>query len=85
MNLLSRWHVLGFLLVALGLILGACASDSTASQPDPSSTQSEGSNLPDANQGPLAGDFSVITGSETNFSLNDHEGEVVVLYFSFPG
>ncbi len=85
MNLLSRLHVLGFLLVALGLILGACASDSTASEPDLSSRQSESSSLPDASQGPLAGDYSVSTGSETNFSLNDHEGEVVVLYFSFPG
>ena len=34
---------------------------------------------------PLAPQFTVGTGNGSTFSLGDHRGEVVVLYFSFPG
>ena len=85
MNSFSRWHLLGSLLVALGLILGACANGQTPSEPNPSPRPSGTANRIDANQGPLAGDFSVSTGTESIFSLSDHNGEIVVLYFSFPG
>ena len=35
--------------------------------------------------GPLVPDFTVSTGAETSFSLSGHRGEIVLLYFSFPG
>ena len=33
----------------------------------------------------LAPSFSISTGKGSSFGLNDYLGEVVVLYFSFPG
>ncbi len=36
-------------------------------------------------QGAQAPSFSVSTGEDSSFSLDEHSGEVVLLYFSFPG
>ena len=90
MNSLSQRHVLGSILVAISLILGACANDPTptATAPAPTPTApapTATANRVDSNQGPLAGDFSVSIGAESIYSLSDHKGEIVVLYFSFPG
>ena len=34
---------------------------------------------------PLVSNFAVSTGQDTAFTLSEHAGDVVVLYFSFPG
>ena len=41
--------------------------------------------LRSADKRPLAPEFTVGTGNGSSFSLKDRRGEVVVLYFSFPG
>ncbi len=66
------------------LLLAACTSDSTSPQPLASSASGSDKQVPTAS-GPAAPPFAVSTGQETVFSLSDHEGDVVVLYFSFPG
>lgn len=35
--------------------------------------------------GPLVPDFTVSTGAGSSFTLSGHRGEIVLLYFSFPG
>ena len=35
--------------------------------------------------GPLVPDFTVSTGGGTSFSPSGHRGEIILLYFSFPG
>lgn len=35
--------------------------------------------------GPLVPDFTVSTGGGSSFSLSGHRGEIILLYFSFPG
>lgn len=39
----------------------------------------------DAKQGPIAPDFTVTTAFDSSFSLREHVGDVIVLYFSFVG
>ena len=66
------------------LLLAACAGNSTGSQPVAGSA-SGGSKPVRTVSGPVAPSFAVSTGQETVFSLSDHRGDVVILYFSFPG
>lgn len=35
--------------------------------------------------GPLVPDFTVSTGDGSSFSLSGHRGEIILLFFSFPG
>ncbi len=75
-----KWRPLSFAaLLITTLLLGACAGEST------DSTTSVSSYPVTAASGPVVPDFSVSTGQDTAFSLSDHQGDVVVLYFSFPG
>jgi len=69
------------LLMAAGLAMAGCGSASTGSRPADSNLQSSDAQP----SGPVAPDFIVSTGVGTAFSLAEHRGEVVVLYFSFPG
>ncbi len=82
-----QWRLLPCsLLLMTILLLVACGSDSTTgSQAAASSRLSQSSKPVTAVGGPVAPDFTVSTGQETAFSLSDHQGDVVILYFSFPG
>ena len=79
----------GSFLVALLLsmvgVLAACGGGSSgiASEGHSSSVTSFGIATRDI--GPKAPAFSVSTGGESVFSLVEHGGEIVLLYFSFPG
>ena len=79
---LLRLPLIGLpLLVFAGIAIAGCASGSTqapSSAGDPQDTNAQQS-------GPVAPDFIVRTGEGSAFSLAEHKGEVVVLYFSFPG
>ena len=75
-----RWQPLSFsVLLIAALLLVACGGSSTGSTAQVTSQQVV------AARGPVVPDFSVSTGQDTTFSLSDHQGDVVVLYFSFPG
>ena len=76
MNASRAALVLVPMLAVLGLALTACRGDSNAS--------AEGGRA-GASSRPLAADFTVSTGGSSTFSLSEHKGEIVVLYFSFPG
>ncbi len=81
-----QWRLLPWsLLVMITLLLAACSSDSTGSQTVASSSSPRTSPQVEASSGPVVQDFAVSTGQETAFSLSDHQGDVVILYFSFPG
>ena len=85
MSLLRSGPVLAALLLGLFGALSACGGG----LPDISS-ESPGSSGPTAglatgNTGLKAPSFSVSTGPESAFSLDEHSGEIVLLYFSFPG
>ncbi len=69
------------LLVVAGLTVAGCASESTGSRPAAGNLQSSNAQP----SGPVAPDFIVSTGAGSAFSLAEHKGDVVVLYFSFPG
>ena len=84
MNPLQRRLFPRSLLLMMTLLLAACGSDSAASQTVTSSS-SRTSPQVKASIGPVVPDFDVSTGQETWFSLSDHQGDVVILYFSFPG
>ena len=75
-----RWRLLsGSVPLLTILLLAACGGASTGSTAQVSSKPGI------AAKAPVAPDFSVRTGQDTAFSLSDHQGDVVVLYFSFPG
>ena len=67
------------MLTLAGIALGACGDASPAS----SIPSDVGPSQPAA--GPVVADFTLSTGSASSFSLREHAGDVVVLYFSFPG
>jgi hypothetical protein len=75
-----RWRLIWCpaLLIAT-VLLAACWSETTVSI---ASVRSEPTT---AARRLVAPDFSVGTGPNATFSLSDHRGDVVVLYFSFPG
>ena len=74
------WVALLFGLIA---VLAACGGGSTAESSE-SRSSSSGQSGPTSG-GRQAPSFSVSTGGESSFSLDEHGGEVVLLYFSFPG
>ena len=83
---LPRWWLLPAILPAgLTLLLFACgggpAGPEPANGPVPSRSQDPAASV----ARPSVEDFSVSTGVGTSFSLSEHAGDVVVLYFSFPG
>ncbi len=67
--------------VAAGLLMAGCAAGSTGSRPAAGNLQSSIAQP----SGSVAPDFIVSTGVGSSFSLDEHRGDVVVLYFSFPG
>jgi len=81
MKLLRQSLVWLALLVVAGLLIAGCASGATGSRPAASNLQSSNAKP----SGPVAPDFIVSTGAGSEFSLAEHKGDVVVLYFSFPG
>ncbi len=75
-----RWRLpSGSAILITTLLLAACSDTSTGS------TAPVSSKPVIAASGLVAPDFSVSTGQNSAFSLSDHKGDVVVLYFSFPG
>ena len=70
---IRRWQLWGIPLVALGLALAACGEGSAGADPSAGEVR------------PLVSNFAVSTGQDTAFTLSEHAGDVVVLYFSFPG
>ncbi len=72
-------------LLLMTILLLACGSDSTGSEEPASASSSRSSKPATAASGPAVPEFTVSTGQETAFSLSDHQGDVVILYFSFPG
>ena len=79
MSLLPTVPLAIAMLLTLGAVLVACAGAPAEGlslpQPAPAARVAE----------PLAPSFSVSTGKGSAFSLDEHTGEVVILYFSFPG
>ncbi len=73
------------LLAVMSIFLAACGNG-----PEDLALETSGSNdqaMADASQtgGPLVPDFTVSTGGGSSFSLSSHRGEILRLYFSFPG
>ncbi len=70
-------------LFALVTVFAACGGGSGGA---PSEIRSSSIGQPGpASEGQQAASFSVSIGGESSFSLDEHGGEVVLLYFSFPG
>lgn len=75
-------HVLGVILVGMAAVLAACGGGNTVA-PNETGSNVFGQSTPAI--GPMAPSFSVTTGGGSVFSLNEHRGETVILYFSFAG
>ena len=71
------------MLLTLGAVLTGCQGSPAGPPIDNSSLPASASAAGTAES--LAPSFSVSTGTGSVFSLDDKSGEVVVLYFSFPG
>ena len=82
-----RFSRLGLVLVvALFALVAVFAGCGERSKGAPSEISSSSIEQPGpASGGEQAPSFSVSTGGESSFSLDEHGGEVVLLYFSFPG
>ena len=74
-----RQYYLMLGLVILLLPLAACGGRSGGSESSARAREPKGSSQA------LATEFTASTGPSSSFSLSDHPGEVVILYFSFPG
>ncbi len=83
MSFLRLGLVLVAALFALVAVFAACEGGSEGSPSEISSSSIGQSGQ--ASGGEQAPSFSVNTVGESNFSLDEHGGEVVLLYFSFPG
>ncbi len=70
---------LAAMLTSVGIALAACGDASSASSPSSGVAPSQTA------AGPVVADFTLSTGPASSFSLVEHAGDVVVLYFSFPG
>ena len=79
MNTNMKWLGLGVTLISLALTMEACGSDSSGAGNAANTRPSL------AGDRPIAADFTVGIGGDSTFSLSEHSGDVVVLYFSFPG
>ncbi len=75
-----KWRPLSFAALLITTLLAAACGGDAAGSVAPASSKPV-----IAASGPVVADFSVSTGQDTAFSLSDHQGDVVVLYFSFPG
>ena len=82
MSFLRLGPVLMTALFALIVVLFACGGGSEGAPPENISSSNGQSGPAGGQQVPS---FSVSTGGESTFSLDEHGGEVVLLYFSFPG
>ena len=67
------------MLTFAGIALTACGDASSANPP------SSGEGPSQSAAGPVVADFTLSTGPTSSFSLDEHAGDVVVLYFSFAG
>ena len=74
-----------FVVIASAAVLSACGEGLAQSPNENPSTSIPPPNVAAGSGQLLAPSFSVSTGEGTTFSLGEHGGEVVVLYFSFPG
>ena len=83
MSFLRLNSVLVAALFALIAAFAACGGGSEGASSEIRSS-SNGQSGP-ASGGKQAPSFSVSTGGESSFSLDEHGGEVALLYFSFPG
>ena len=83
MSFLRLGPVLVAGLFALIAAFAACGGGSEGAPSEIRSSSNEQS--APASGGKQAPLFSVSTGGESTFSLDEHSGEVVLLYFSFPG
>ena len=70
---------LAVMLTSAGVALAACGDASSASPP------SSGVGSSQTAAGSVVADFTLSTGPASSFSLAEHAGDVVVLYFSFAG
>ena len=83
MSLLSAATLPVTMLLLLGAVLTACEGSPAEPPTDNSLPPSSASATRVA--GSLAPSFSASTGEGFRFSSDEHRGEVMVLYFSFPG
>ena len=74
-----------FLITALFALIAAFVACGGGSEVAPSEIRSSSIGQSGPTPGKQAPSFSVSTGGESTFSLDEHGGEVVLLYFSFPG
>lgn len=83
MIFLRSGPVMVAVLFSLVAVFAACGGGSAVAPSEiPSSSFGQSGPAPG---GKLAPSFSVSTGGESTFSLDEHGGEVALLYFSFPG
>lgn len=85
MRLLRSGHVLIAVLFGLGGVLAACGGESSGIYSDGNERSAASAGSASGDGSPMAPAFSVSTGAKSAFSLDEHGGEVVLLYFSFPG
>ncbi len=83
MRFLRLGPVLVVALFAPVAVFAGCGEGTEGAPSEISSSSTEQSGP--ASGGEQAPSFSVSTGGESTFSLDKHGGEVVMLYFSFPG
>lgn len=76
---------MGALLGLLALAAAACSGASNGSASDGGAPLVGRAVEATKSTGPLAPDFTVPTRGGPPFTLRDHRGEIIVLYFSFPG
>ena len=76
---IGRLVGLAIMLTSAGIALAACGDASSAS------STSSGVGPSQTAAGPVVADFTLSTGPASSFSLVEHAGDVVVLYFSFAG
>ncbi len=82
-----KWQSLGLpLLLMLAATLAACGGNGPeGSAPEASGPYARATAGDSKTAGPLVPDFTVNTGGGSSFSLSGHRGEIILLYFSFPG
>jgi cytochrome oxidase Cu insertion factor (SCO1/SenC/PrrC family) len=85
MKLAKWWPLPAIIPAGLTLLLFACGGGSASLEPASGPDSSRSQDPAAAVARPPVMDFAISTGRGTSFSLSEHAGEVVVLYFSFPG
>ena len=79
-----RYFGIASLLLLLA-VFEACSGESAVAPIENSSNSFGTSNTLQEVGESIASSFTVSTGGGSTFSLDEHDGEVVILYFSFPG